>query len=309
MYTSDYRLIFVDETEDWLFEDVVLYHWWIWLRLKAATFSRSQLVGTTRIRAKIEIGEYATTIASLADKWNMDPRTVADFLDMLVEDKRIHIRKENTITIIRINEYYRFRPAIGIMPDEMNEGMSVGLRSEMGEQMYQRLRAEVIQMMSNEMTFVMQSRMQRFTQNEMPSSTTVREAEDKKININSSPPAFREREREFEFYENLRDADDEAMASMASTLGLSNKESVLIWMKKYWDFILSSGRFHKDQQDFNINFLSWYRKVNVKRENRNTNGKAEEKQGGRRRGSAESRRGSEGSAQPADDYDTPFPTE
>lgn len=98
------------------------------------------------------------------------------------------------------------------------------------------------------------------------------------------------------------------MASIASIPGLSDKEAVLVWMKRYWDFILSSGRLHKDQQDFNTNFMSWYRKVSVKQDKRNSNGKNEVKQGGRR-GSVDTRRGSEGSAQSADDYDAPFPSE
>lgn len=339
MHDSDYIRIYRNEINDPLFEDKDLFRWWLWLRLSAANRRRVQIVGKTRIRVKVNFGEYATTVKSLSKKWEMDNRTVDDFLNHLVEDGRIRLRREGQVTIITIVNYHLYaKPEIELTNEAACTDESVAFSTE-AQQIYSKLKSELECVLNNRISMVvsdetrnemrcmmqeelqrlMQSRMQTSLQSHMSHSmqktmsesvpaditSSTKGEEDKNLNINSASTS---RERELEFYENLRGIDDEAMASIANTLQLSDKEAVLVWMKKYWDFILSSGRFHKSQQDFNTNFLSWYRKINIKQEGKKSYGRKEEKQESRR-GRAESRRGSEGSAQSPDDYDAPFPTE
>ena len=113
MYSSGFILLYRDELEDWLFQDPQLYHWWMYLRLKATPKPCVQIVGKTRIRATLGYGEFATTISYLAKVWDADDRTVSSFLNLIEEDGRIETRKENGITIIRIREYMRFSPPSG----------------------------------------------------------------------------------------------------------------------------------------------------------------------------------------------------
>lgn len=93
MYDSDYIKIFKNEINDPLFEDKELFRWWPWIRLSAAKRSRIQLVGNTRKRVKVNFREYATSFKALAKKWEIDARTVEEFLNNLVLDGRITFPK------------------------------------------------------------------------------------------------------------------------------------------------------------------------------------------------------------------------
>ena len=346
MVSSEYIKIYRSEVTDCLFEDLPLYFFWVWLRMMAATKARVQLVGNTRKRVKVETGQYATSITALAQKWKMDTRTIDCFLNLLSEDGRITMQKDGNVTIIGIVNFDKFvskesdaliekvnLDESNPMSDEvkrlfiqLKEEMKETLMAEWKTSLLVELQKEMLNMMHEEKRNQMQAPMQigmpdsmqpttaapmqKTTQVKAQNHTTspIVVEEDKKLNNNSSAPALRE--RELEFYENLKKADDATMASIANTLKLPDKDAVLNWLEKFWDFILSSGRVHKDQLDFNTNFLAWYPKVANRHETTNSkaNGRNEEKQGVRR-GSAAARRGSEGSAQSADDYDAPFPTE
>lgn len=45
MYNSGFVIMYRDEVEDWLWQDPQLYHWWIFLRMKAALRPSLQTVG------------------------------------------------------------------------------------------------------------------------------------------------------------------------------------------------------------------------------------------------------------------------
>lgn len=344
MYNGDSLFISRDELNDWLFDNIVFYHWWLWLRLVAAPKSRLQLVGNTRTRVRVNRGEYPTTIMALAEKLKMNSKTVDDYLSMLVEDGRIEVNKEGIVTIIKIVDYDQYtchnsdRAASSLSPrlmSEQVEQMRKNLEKELREQMSSFMQSDLLTGLRNEIRSLVQEEVQNRMQTSMPtslegslqtpaqtpvgsrvpssssntpSSSIVVGEEDKKININSSPAPSRE--REIEFYEKLKNADEATMASMMRTLEVGSREEVLAWMEKYMDYNISASRFHTDQKDFNSNFLTWYRSYTKKKENsnRHTNGRNEEKQGGRR-GSVADRRGSEGTALSPDDYDAPFPTE
>ena len=93
MYNSGFVIVYRDEVEDWLWQDPQLYHWWSFLRMKATSRPCLQTVWRTRIRVRLNYGEYATTISYLARIWDVDERTVTSFLDLIEEDGRIEIRK------------------------------------------------------------------------------------------------------------------------------------------------------------------------------------------------------------------------
>lgn len=329
MYDSDYIKVYRNEINDPLFEDKELFRLWLWLRLSAAKKSRVQLVGNTRIRVKVNFGQYATTVKALAKKCERDCRTIDEYLNDLAADGRITFNRDGQVTLITILNYELYA-----QPETDEVGMDGSLSTTDIQKLYDQLKSELMtamssmmqKVMSDELRSLMQEEMQNLMQNLMqsgmqsqttpsmqqpmqksPHSPIVVE-EDKKIIINSSTAPSRE--REIEFYEKLKNADDATMASMMRTLEVGSREDVLAWMEKYMDYNISASRFHTDQKDFNSNFLTWYRSYTKKKENsnRHTNGRNEEKQGGRR-GSVADRRGSEGTAQSPDDYDAPFPTE
>ena len=293
MYDSDYIKVYRNEINDPLFEDKELFRLWLWLRLSAAKKSRVQLVGNTRIRVKVNFGQYATTVKALAKKCERDCRTIDEYLNDLAADGRITFNRDGQVTLITILNYELYA-----QPETDEVGMDGSLSTTDIQKLYDQLKSELMtamssmmqKVMSDELRSLMQEEMQNLMQNLMqsgmqsqttpsmqqpmqksPHSPIVVE-EDKKIIINSSTAPSRE--REIEFYEKLKNADDATMASMMRTLEVGSREDVLAWMEKYMDYNISASRFHTDQKDFNSNFLTWYRSYTKKIENsnRHTNG-------------------------------------
>ena len=295
MYNSGFTLIYRDETEDWLFQDPQLYHWWIYLRMKATPKPCVQTVGKTRIRAILNYGDFATTVSYLARVWDADERTVSSFLDLMEKDGRISIRKENGISIISIKEYVRFSPPAGYF----SKGIRRNMRHEMEVEMTNETVIERISAMEETMPTEMPTEVQGET---LPNKIIL---EEEKIKNSASSST---RERELEFFEKLK-ASPITLEEMAKNFGLPDVSAVLCELEKFKNYLLPSGKRHNDFADFKIHFMNWHRCTTQNEQSKKyQNGRNEEKQGGRR-GSAESRRGSEGSAQSADDYDAPFPTE
>lgn len=300
MYNSGFVIVYRDEVEDWLWQDPQLYHWWSFLRMKATPRPCLQTVGRTRIRVRLNYGEYATTISYLARIWDVDERTITSFLDLMEEDGRIEVRKENGISIIRIVGYEKFSPPAGYFakgvkrnkPNHMGDEMTYETQGQRSDELENEDQSQTL----DEMTSRVQSGVQ-------PNNIILEE--DKIKNKSPSP------EREAEFFEKLKNSEI-ALEQMAMTLKLTNVSAVLEQLEIFENFILGdSNKFHQNFSDFTSHFIRWFNRCRVTNESRNSkkhiDGTKEEKTSSSRR-AASQRRGSEGSGRNADDYDQPFPT-
>lgn len=299
MYNSGFVILYRDEVEDWLWQDPQLFHWWCFLRMKASSKQSLQTVGRTRIRVRLNYGEYAATISYLARIWDVDERTVTSFLDLMEEDGRIELRKENGVTIIKIVGYERFSPPAGYFargikrdkPTSMSDGMSFDMSTRMNDETETQIHSEMIPQMPDEI------------QSETPANKII--LEDEKIKNKSPSP-----EREAEFFERLKKSEI-ALEQIAMTLQLPTVSAVLEQLEIFEKFIMGdTDKFHQNYSDFTSHFMRWYNCCRATNESRNskkyTDGTKEEKTK-MPRSAASQRRGSEGSGRNPDDYDQPFP--
>lgn len=299
MYNSGFVIVYRDEVEDWLWQDPQLYHWWSFLRMKATSRPCLQTVGRTRIRVRLNYGEYATTISYLARIWDVDERTVTSFLDLIEEDGRIEIRKENGISIIKIVGYERFSPPAGYFAkgirrtnsNSMGDEMMVEMQSQMSDDLENPIHSQPFGDMSTEV------------QRGIPTNNIILEKE--KIKNKSPSP-----EREADFFENLKKSEI-ALEQIAITLRLPDVPAVLEQLEIFEKFIMGNpDKFHQNYSDFTSHFMRWYNCCRATNKSQNskkyTDGTKEEKTK-MPRSAASQRRGSEGSGRNPDDYDQPFP--
>lgn len=299
MYNSGFVIVYRDEVEDWLWQDPQLYHWWSFLRMKAASKPSLQTVGRTRIRVRLNYGEYATTISYLSRIWDVDERTIISFLELIEEDGRIEIRKENGISIIKIIGYERFSPPAGYF----SKGIRRAKHNQMDEDMSLEMSGQMDDDLGSEMFSEMGVRMPEEIQSEIPANKIILE-DDKIKNITPSS------EREAEFFERLRNSDI-ALEQMAMTMKLPNVSAVLDQLQIFEKFIMGDAKkYHQNYADFSSHFMKWYNRCQAANETRTSkkyaNGTKDETRTSR--SSASQRRGTEGSGRSADDYDQPFPT-
>ena len=244
MYSSGFILLYRDELEDWLFQDPQLYHWWMYLRLKATPKPCVQIVGKTRIRATLGYGEFATTISYLAKVWDADDRTVSSFLNLIEEDGRIETRKENGITIIRIREYMRFSPPSGYFTKNVRRGTHSEMVPGMSDEMVVKTDTEMGDDMSPPMESDLQSEVQ----------TNKINLEEEKLKKSSTAS----RAQEIEFFERLK-ASEITLDEMAINLSLRNRQGVIDQLEIFKSFILPAEKFHTTFADFKRHFMSWQR--------------------------------------------------
>lgn len=300
MYNSGFVIVYRDEVEDWLWQDPQLYHWWSFLRMKATSRPCLQTVGRTRIRVRLNYGEYATTISYLARIWDVDERTITSFLDLMEEDGRIEVRKENGISIIKIVGYERFSPPAGYFAKGMRRAKPTPIGDEMMDETHSQMSGELENPIPSQMSDDKTSEIQ----SGIPSNNIILE-EEKLKNKSPSP------EREAEFFEKLKNSEI-ALEQMAMSLQLPTVSAVLEQLQVFEKFIMGdSSKFHQNFSDFSSHFMRWFNRCRTSNESRNTknytDGTKEEKTNTLRR-AASQRRGSEGSGRNADDYDQPFPT-
>lgn len=268
--------------------------------MKATSKPCLQTVGRTRIRVRLNYGEYATTISYLARIWDVDERTVTSFLDLIEEDGRIEVRKENGISIIRIVGYERFSPPAGYFTkgikrtnfNSMGDEMMAETQSRMSDDLETPIHTQLLGDMSGEV------------RSGVPTNNIILEEE--KIKNKSPSP-----EREAEFFDKLKNSEI-ALEQIAMTLQLPTVSAVLEQLQIFEKFIMgNSSKFHQNYTDFSSHFIRWYNCCRVSNESRNTkkytDETKEEKTSVSRR-TASQRRGSEGTGRNADDYDQPFPT-
>lgn len=300
MYNSGFVILYRDEVEDWLWQDPQLFHWWCFLRMKASSRPSLQTVGRTRIRVRLNYGEYAATISYLSRIWDVDERTVSSFLDLLEEDGRIELRKENGISIIKIVGYERFSPPAGYF----TKGIKRAPHNQQGDEMTLDIPGQMEGELSDSMPTEILGGMPNDFQSETPANKI--NLEDDKIK-NKSPSS----EREAEFFEKLKNSEI-ALQQIAMALKLPDVVAVLEQLQIFEKFIMGdSNKFHQNYSDFSSHFMRWFNRCRASNESRNsknnTNGTNEEKTGTFRR-PASQRRGSEGSGRTAEDYDQPYPT-
>ncbi len=289
MYNSGFIIIYRDETEDWLFQDPQLYHWWTYLRMKATPKPCIQTVGKTRIRANLNYGDFATTISYLSRAWDADERTVASFLDLLEQDGRISIRRENGISIINIKEYVRFSPPAGYFAKGMRRGMARHTDSGMPYEMEPQTDSEMPGEMSSDMRDGIHTNKINLEEEKLTNSTT---------------PAIAHEEA---FFEKLKQ-EEATMEQMCMNMRLPGKDALLEQLELFKSYVMPGEKFHDDYGDFKRHFMSWYRSIEkkVNSPKKKSDGTNDQKQNGGN--VADRRRGSEGSARSAEDYDQPFPT-
>ena len=299
MYNSGFVILYRDEAEDWLWEDPLQFHWWCFLRMKAASRPSLQTVGRTRIRVRIYYGEYATTISYLSRIWDIDERTVTSFLDLLEGDGRIEIRKENGITIIKIVGYEKFSPPAGYFAKGVKRAKHNGMADEMPFEMTSELDDETAAQMPSEMLPEVCGQMP----SEIPADKINLEKD--KLKNNSPSP-----KREAEFFENLKKSEA-SLEQMAMSLRLPSVAAVLEELEIFEKYIMADPKkFHQNYADFSSHFIRWYnccQTSNVSRNSKKHTDETKEEQTRKSRKSASQRRGSEGSARTPDDYDQPFP--
>lgn len=291
MYTSGFVLLYRDELQDWLFDNIKHFHWWLYLRMRATPKPSVQTVGSTGIKVYLNHGDFATTKAYLASVWGVDTRSVTTFLEVMEETGRISIRRENNVFIIHINEYKKFSPPAGYF-SKMRRGFQDSINTETEYEM----ETEETPPMLDETLPQIHAELQ----GELQTNKIILEEE--KIKKNFSPPS---REREIEFFENLKNSEI-TLDELAKNLRLPDRAAVLEQLEVFKSFILPGEKFHTDYGDFKRHFMSWYRSVSSKtttNQKDQTNGT---KNGKSVRG-AEKRRGTEGSGKTPEDYDQPFP--
>lgn len=165
MYDSDYIKVYRNEINDPLFEDKELFRLWLWLRLSAAKKSRVQLVGNTRIRMKVNFGQYATTVKALAKKCERDCRTIDEYLNDLAADGRITFNRDGQVTIITILNYELYAQ---LETDEAVMGGGLSNGAPVIQKLYDQLRSELMTAMSSMIQKVMSDELRSLMQKEMP---------------------------------------------------------------------------------------------------------------------------------------------
>lgn len=297
MYTSGFTLIYKDEEQDWLYQDPVRFSWWIWLRNHAASKPCVQSVGATRIIVRLQYGEVAATLSFLHRAWNADERAIDSFLKLLVEDGRISLREEKGIMVIKVLQYERFSPPAGYFARHTHTEMSDGLRDEM-QDTAQTLRRSPMQ---HETDSVMPDDTEHETVTATPVSKKIEKQE--KLKNNLSDYSARERG----FFEELKKSEVTIEHMLHSLKPDSGREGLLQMLEEFFNYCLGAEDFHPTFQGFKQHFMNWARiqiRENLKVKSKTTQNVQKEK-GGAPAGAAR-RRGSEGSARTAADYEKPF---
>ena len=297
MYTSGFTLIYKDEEQDWLYQDPVRFSWWIWLRNHAASKPCIQSVGATRIIVRLQYGEVASTLSFLHRAWNADERAIDSFLKLLAEDGRITIREEKGIMVVKILQYERFSPPAGYFTRHSHAGMSDMMPDETRNVM-QTCRGTSMQC---DMDPVMPEDMEDETGTATPVSRKIEKQE--KLKNNLSDYSARERG----FFEELKKSEMTIEQMLHSLKPGGGRESLLQMLEEFFNYCLGAEDFHPTFQGFKQHFMNWARiqiRENLKVKSKTTQNVQKEK-GGAPAGAAR-RRGSEGSARTAADYEKPF---
>lgn len=297
MYTSGFTLIYKDEEQDWLYQDPVRFCWWLWLRNHAASKPCVQSVGATRIIVRLQYGEVAATLSFLRRAWNADERAIDSFLKLLAEDGRIIIREEKGIMVVKILQYERFSPPAGYFTRHSHSDMPDMMPEEKQDVMQSRRRVS----MQCDMNPGMQDDMGDETGTVAPVSKKIEKQE--KLKNNLSDYSARERG----FFEDLKNSEVTIEQMLHSLKPADGREALLQMLEEFFNYCLGAEDFHPTFQGFKQHFMNWARiqiRENLKVKSKTTQNVQKEKRGSAV--GAARRRGSEGSARTAADYEKPF---
>lgn len=89
--------------ESWIWEDPRYLKWWIDILMMASYKDKKILVGKELI--KIERGSFITSQSKLAERWNVDRRTVKRYLDLLQDAQMIVHILHSKKTIVKVLNY------------------------------------------------------------------------------------------------------------------------------------------------------------------------------------------------------------
>lgn len=92
-----------DIRESWIWEDPRYLKWWIDILMMASYKDKKILVGKELI--KIERGSFITSQSKLAERWNVDRRTVKRYLDLLQDAQMIVHILHSKKTIVKVLNY------------------------------------------------------------------------------------------------------------------------------------------------------------------------------------------------------------
>ena len=301
MYTSGFTFIYRDEELDSLFINPKKFQWWLWLRLHAAPKPTIQYVGESGIRVRVQYGELAATKSFLQRAWGTDPRTVTDFLNDIEEEGRITIREEKGIKIIKITNFERFSPPSVYFAKKNRNEASDDMSEESEHQIQGDLHETKPREIQDELSSDMPSELSA-----QPHTSRKIEKEEKLKNNFSDLSA-----REKGFFEELKKSDMTIEQMLYSLKPQDGKEGLMRLLEEFLNYCLSAEEFHPTFQGFKQHFLNWAR-IQI-RENSKVKSKTAQN-GNKEKGpgaASAGRRGSEGSARTAADYEKPFspPTE
>lgn len=89
--------------ESWIWDDPRYLKWWIDILMMAAYKDKKILVGNELV--EIERGSFVTSQSKLAERWNVDRRTVKRYLSLLQDAQMIVHILNNKKTIVKVLNY------------------------------------------------------------------------------------------------------------------------------------------------------------------------------------------------------------
>lgn len=292
MYTSGFTLVYRDEEQDWLFDDRIRYTWWLQLRLKATPYPSVQSVGRTRITVNLNVGELATTKVYLSRLWEADERAVDSFLNLLERDKRISMRREGNILIIKINQYEKFSPPAGYFSKRKS--------AESEDEMQTRMRGET----SSEIQGGMQTETEIELRDEVQSETQANKINNINLKTENTNICECGREQEIELLRRLKSCSEEERYYFCKNITCT-EDKLQQLMEQFEGHIMASEEYHTSFARLKFHFSNW-----AKKEFRNDEIQQSKIAIGTKKSdsAASARRGTSAEPRPSADYDVPFPS-
>ena len=298
-----------DEVDLDIFDTPYYYKWWSVIKINAAIIPKFTKAGGYKSRVRITYGEWAVTITSLRRQFNnCDDGAVLTFLQTLIDEGLISLRKSGqalVITILNFERFYSNMPPGGepdFDPSLYEDQVDTAPQSL--SQLLNETPSETASQPPSESTSVLPggtiNEPQRVSANETPNPNIIDEREKRKnsqIDINA---------REEEFFEKLK-ASDSTIVQMHLGLRIE-KEILLSLLEEFYLYCISTDQSHPDFSQFKNHFMNWARKQN--REN-NIQTQKTTNYGKRSNNSSSSRaadrRGADGTGISVDDYSKPLP--
>jgi hypothetical protein len=99
--------IYRDIQEHWIWQDANKLKWWLDIILMANHKDNKFLLGNELFEVKR--GEFHTSELKLAERWDVNRKTVRKFLELLENDQMIALHKTQKGTTIKVNKYNAYQ--------------------------------------------------------------------------------------------------------------------------------------------------------------------------------------------------------